>query len=195
MDEFGEIVSNLRRIGAYAAKFDGAKTGAYNPTIGRYIQPDPLGLVDGANQFACTLSNPHRYVDKDGRYAQTLPFCVANPVLCALIITPPILYYFYKVISGSGGGGGGRNRSDMNKYSDEFIVKFDANEGQIKIWLVHDGQRKEPPLLLPFSKARVGGLDITSGFVGLKIVSRSPAMRELFGLDIDPDVPLKDQVD
>jgi hypothetical protein len=83
---------------------------------------------------------------------------------------------------------------NMTKFSNDFIVKFDTHECTIKIWLVCNGQQQEPPLLLPFAKARAGGLDVTSGFVGLKIVARSPAMRELFGLDIDPDSPLKDQI-
>lgn len=81
----------------------------------------------------------------------------------------------------------------MTKFSDDFIVKFDAEEKVIKIWLVSDSKPQEPPLTLSFAKARVGGLDVASGFVGLKMVARSPAMRDLFGLDVDPDQPLKDQ--
>lgn len=39
----------------------------YDPTTGRYIQPDPLGLVDGASVYGYALQNPGRYVDPDGR--------------------------------------------------------------------------------------------------------------------------------
>jgi len=39
----------------------------YDPTTGRYIQADPLGLVDGASVYGYALQNPERYVDFDGR--------------------------------------------------------------------------------------------------------------------------------
>lgn len=38
----------------------------YDPTIGRYIQADPLGLVDGASVYGYALQNPGRYVDPRG---------------------------------------------------------------------------------------------------------------------------------
>jgi hypothetical protein len=82
----------------------------------------------------------------------------------------------------------------MTKYSDEFIVKFDPIARIVKIWLVCNGSSEEPPLTIPFSKVKVNGLEGTSDLIGLKIVSRSPAMRELFELDVDPDIPLKDQI-
>ncbi|MEQ1713459.1 MAG: RHS repeat-associated core domain-containing protein [Hyphomicrobium sp.] len=39
----------------------------YDPTIGRYTQPDPLGFVDGPSVFAYARNNPQRYVDNSGR--------------------------------------------------------------------------------------------------------------------------------
>jgi RHS repeat-associated protein len=38
----------------------------YDPTTGRYIQADPLGLVDGASVYGYALQNPGRYVDPRG---------------------------------------------------------------------------------------------------------------------------------
>ncbi|MEO1538080.1 MAG: RHS repeat-associated core domain-containing protein [Pseudomonadota bacterium] len=38
----------------------------YDPTTGRYIQADPLGLVDGASVYGYALQNPGRYVDPTG---------------------------------------------------------------------------------------------------------------------------------
>ena len=38
----------------------------YDPTLGRYIQADPLGLVDGASVYGYALQNPGRYVDPRG---------------------------------------------------------------------------------------------------------------------------------
>src|SRR5215471_9678749 len=40
----------------------------YDATLGRYIQPDPLGFVDGSNIYAYVKSNPTDIVDPSGRY-------------------------------------------------------------------------------------------------------------------------------
>ena len=38
----------------------------YDPTAGRYIQADPLGLIDGASVYGYAGGNPGRYVDPRG---------------------------------------------------------------------------------------------------------------------------------
>ncbi len=38
----------------------------YDPTTGRYLQPDPLGLVDGASVYGYALQSPLRYTDPRG---------------------------------------------------------------------------------------------------------------------------------
>ena len=38
----------------------------YDPTIGRYVQSDPIGLVGGNNTYAYALLNPSRYSDRKG---------------------------------------------------------------------------------------------------------------------------------
>ena len=38
----------------------------YDPTTGRYIQADPLGLVDGPSIYRYVGQNPGRYVDPRG---------------------------------------------------------------------------------------------------------------------------------
>ena len=45
----------------------------YDPTTGRYIQADPLGLVDGASVYGYALQNPGRYTDPTG---EVIPFLV-----------------------------------------------------------------------------------------------------------------------
>ncbi len=44
----------------------------YDPTTGRYLQPDPLGLVDGASVYGYGLQSPGRYADPRGEYVQAL---------------------------------------------------------------------------------------------------------------------------
>ena len=43
----------------------------YDPTLGRYTQPDPLGLVDGPNRYAYALNSPAMYIDPRGENAAT----------------------------------------------------------------------------------------------------------------------------
>jgi len=38
----------------------------YDPTTGRYLQADPLGLVDGPSVYGYALQNPGRYIDPRG---------------------------------------------------------------------------------------------------------------------------------
>ena len=45
----------------------------YDPTTGRYIQADPLGLVDGASVYGYALQNPGRYTDPRGEQAIPRP--------------------------------------------------------------------------------------------------------------------------
>ncbi|MFW2026030.1 RHS repeat-associated core domain-containing protein [Acinetobacter baumannii] len=65
----GNITFNLRFPGQY---FD-ATTGQfynhrrfYSPELGRYMEPDPIGLVGGLNPYTYALSNPIMYVDMTG---------------------------------------------------------------------------------------------------------------------------------
>jgi RHS repeat-associated protein len=39
----------------------------YDPTLGRYTQPDPLGMPDGPNRYAYARNNPVMNVDPDGQ--------------------------------------------------------------------------------------------------------------------------------
>ena len=44
----------------------------YDPTTGRYLQADPLGLVDGASVYGYVKQNPGRWVDPRGLEAGTI---------------------------------------------------------------------------------------------------------------------------
>ncbi len=46
----------------------------YDPTTGRYLQADPLGLVDGASVYGYALQNPGRWIDPRGELVWLLPF-------------------------------------------------------------------------------------------------------------------------
>ncbi|WP_167369241.1 RHS repeat-associated core domain-containing protein [Pseudovibrio denitrificans] len=44
----------------------------YDSTLGRYTQPDPLGLVDGPNRYAYARNSPAMYTDPRGELAPAL---------------------------------------------------------------------------------------------------------------------------
>ncbi len=42
----------------------------YDPTTGRYMEADPLGLIDGASVYGYARQNPGRYTDPRGVVAE-----------------------------------------------------------------------------------------------------------------------------
>lgn len=65
----GSITQPLRFPGQYADPETGLYYNyhrEYDPRIGRYLEPDPLGLEAGINLFVYTANNPFRYTDPDG---------------------------------------------------------------------------------------------------------------------------------
>ena len=56
----------------------------YDPSLGRYTQPDPLGFVDGPSVYGYARGNPYRYVDPDGRNPAGV--CALVPAACGTAI-------------------------------------------------------------------------------------------------------------
>jgi RHS repeat-associated protein len=54
---------------------------SYDPPLGRYTQPDPLGFVDGPSVYGYAAGSPMRFVDRDGR------LLVPGPIGVAITIT------------------------------------------------------------------------------------------------------------
>ena len=58
----------------------------YDPATGRYLQADPLGLVDGASIYGYALQNPGRYSDPRGEAVGAVcaipGFCPAVAQMC-----------------------------------------------------------------------------------------------------------------
>ena len=59
----------------------------YDPSVGRYTQPDPLGFVDGPSVYGYVKGLQQSEVDRDGRYAQSLAVCAINPAACVAVAT------------------------------------------------------------------------------------------------------------
>jgi RHS repeat-associated protein len=78
-DAFGKgLTENIPY--AYVGKRYDASSGlvyfgkrCYDPSLGKWLTPDPLGAVDHSNLYQYVLNNPFRYMDKDGRFVITIP--------------------------------------------------------------------------------------------------------------------------
>ncbi len=65
---------------AYVGKRYDASTGLiyfgkrfYDPSLGRWLTPDPIGAVDHSNLYQYVFNNPHLYRDINGEFAILLP--------------------------------------------------------------------------------------------------------------------------
>jgi RHS repeat-associated protein len=58
----------------------------YDPTTGRYIQADPIGLAGGPSPYSYAMNNPVRYTDPTGEVVQVLGYCAINPAACVAVV-------------------------------------------------------------------------------------------------------------
>ena len=96
----GGATNNLRFPGQYFLLESGLDYNwyrHYDETIGRYVQPDPLGFVNGPSVYAYAKSPPEFSVDATGTQTVVLPapLCAASPLACAAlaaVVVAPAVY-------------------------------------------------------------------------------------------------------
>ncbi|MCH8544191.1 MAG: RHS repeat-associated core domain-containing protein [Alcanivorax sp.] len=82
-EPFGRVsvdpASSISLFSRFPGQYQDDETGLYynyfrdyDPSIGRYIQSDPIGLGDGPNTYSYVHNNPLRYIDPTGEGAVLL---------------------------------------------------------------------------------------------------------------------------
>jgi RHS repeat-associated protein len=111
-------VNNQRLPGQWFQLEDGLAYNwhrTYDPSLGRYTQPDPLGFVDGPSVYAYAGSNPLVGVDPTGQF---LPLAILGGALGGMAINYAIelycgdfdianVHWGNVALGGIGGAGGG----------------------------------------------------------------------------------------
>lgn len=133
----------------------------YDPTTGRYIQADPIGLAGGSSPYSYAMNNPLRYTDPTGEVPVPLVIggahaikCVINP-LCRAAVAAGATWFLAKVYDfnndnpfnpvgnscpsvlykdfGSGGrSGGGAYSSPSNRRDNWCEVHQEADRAQCR---------------------------------------------------------------
>ena len=71
----------------------------YDPSKGRYITSDPIGLNGGINTYGYAYQNPLKYVDTNGLNPGVAYVCAVNPAACATALAS-LVYAAAEAVSG-----------------------------------------------------------------------------------------------
>jgi RHS repeat-associated protein len=106
LEPFGELADlvvglvdqPLRLPGQYAEPLTGLHHNwhrDYDPSLARYLQPDPIGLAGGANLYGYAYADPVSWTDRDGRN----PALITAIVRGAIIAIPPIALFWHEYVA------------------------------------------------------------------------------------------------
>lgn len=97
----------------------------YNPAIGGYTQPEPLGVEGDINLYRYARSNPLTLIDPDGLQAQgAAAACGPYMLACAAVITGAMYYSTVTGIKGKSGAANDACYDDPCERRQKILLKW-----------------------------------------------------------------------
>jgi RHS repeat-associated protein len=92
----------------------------YDPSLARWLTPDPLGAIDHSNLYQYVFNNPFKYYDPNGEFVLAIPLIFLGAELALPAITACITAITYSAAAGAVVYGGYKAIEVINKNTNVY---------------------------------------------------------------------------
>lgn len=107
----------------------------YDPTLRRWLTPDPIGPSNHSNLYQYLFNNPYLYRDDDGEFAFAIPLLFWGAELAVPVISAYITTIVYGAVAGAVAYGGYKVVEAINdrSFDSVFFKHFPSNSSQSEL--------------------------------------------------------------